>query len=115
MRNIAFIFLQAGGFDPSSLLTNFGPLILIFLVFWFFFIRPQGKRQKEQEDFSNNLEKGDKIVTSSGILGKINKVEGNIITVEVGNKTYIQFTRNAISKELTDALNTAADKEDDKE
>ncbi|MFK8105172.1 MAG: preprotein translocase subunit YajC [Saprospiraceae bacterium] len=116
MTNVAFIFLQTGA-DPASLLANFGPLILIFLVFWYFFIRPQGQKQKEQETFSNEIEKGDEVVTSSGILGKINKIEGNIVTLEVGNKTYIRFTRNAISKELTDAVAASMTEkaEDDKE
>ena len=50
------------------------------------------------------LEKGDDVVTSSGILGKINKIEDEIITLEVGSKTYIRVTRNAISKEMTDSV-----------
>lgn len=115
MTNFEFILLQAA--DPASLLANFGPLILIMIAFWFFFIRPQSLKQKEQESFADNLEKGDEIVTSSGILGKVNKIDGNIVTVEVGNKTYIRFTRNAISKELTDAVAASLNqkKENDKE
>lgn len=76
----------------------------MFLIIYLFMIRPQSKRQNEQKKFMAALEKGDDVVTSSGILGKINKIEEEIITLEVGSKTYIRVTRNAISKEMTDSL-----------
>ena len=50
---------------------NFLPLILIIVVFWFFMIRPQMKRQKELKNFRDSLKKGDKIVTTGGIYGKV--------------------------------------------
>lgn len=76
----------------------------MFLIIYLFMIRPQSKRQNEQKKFMSALVKGDDVVTSSGILGKINKIEDEIITLEVGNKTYIRVTKNAISKEMTDSL-----------
>jgi len=94
------IFLQAQG-NP---LTQMIPFVLIIIVFWVFFIRPQNKKQKEQASFTDEVQKGDNVVTASGILGKINKIDDNIITLEVGSKTYIQVTRNAISKEMTEAV-----------
>ena len=48
-----------------------------------------------------DLQKGDKVVTASGILGQINKIENDIVTLEVGTKTFIQVTKDAISKEMT--------------
>ena len=101
------IFLQAGA--PSAF-ANMIPFILIIIVFWFFIIRPQSKKQKEQQNFTNDIQKGDDVVTASGMLGKINKIDNDIITLEVGNKTYIRVTRGAISKELTEAVY----KDDDK-
>lgn len=95
------IFLQT---DPGSLLTQFGPLILIIGVFYFFFIRPQSQKQKEQTSFVDSLEKGQKVVTSSGIHGQINKIEDTVVTLQVDNKTFIRIERGAISKEMTDAL-----------
>jgi len=92
------IFLQA--FDTGSLLF-LGAMIL---VFWLFLIRPQAKRQKEQRSFMDSLQKGDDIVTSSGFLGRINKIEGEIVTIELGNKSYVRITKNSISKEMTDAV-----------
>lgn len=97
------IFLQAQG-NP---LISMVPFVLIIIVFWAFFIRPQNKKQKEQTAFIDEIQKGDDVVTASGILGKINKIDGNVITLEVGTKNYIRVTRNAISKEMTEAVYSA--------
>ncbi|MBL7972242.1 MAG: preprotein translocase subunit YajC, partial [Prolixibacteraceae bacterium] len=56
----------AQGAEPNPIMT-FLPLVLIIVVFYFFMIRPQMKRQKELAAFRNNLEKGDKVVTTGGI------------------------------------------------
>ncbi len=76
----------------------------IILVFWMFIIRPQAKRQKEQNNFASSLEKGQEVVTASGMLGRINKIEGEIVTLEVGAKNYIRMTKSAISKDLTEQV-----------
>ena len=107
---IGFI-LQAGG---GGGIMGFLPLILMVAVIYLFFIRPQMKRQKEQNKFQEALQKGDHVVTSSGILGKINKIEDNIVTLQVDTKTFIQVTRASVSKEMTDALNKASGDDDKK-
>jgi len=94
------IFLQAGMEGLAGML----PLLLIFAVFWFFIIRPQMKKQKEQTKFGDSLVKGQEVVTSSGMLGRINKIEGEIIHVDMGSKTIIRMTKGAISKELTESV-----------
>jgi preprotein translocase subunit YajC len=94
------LLLQAGG----SGLTSFIFLGAMFLIFWLFLIRPQAKKQKEQKVFTEALQKGDEIVTASGILGRINKIEGDIVTLDVGNKTFIRVTKTAVSKELTEQV-----------
>ncbi|RME94380.1 MAG: preprotein translocase subunit YajC [Bacteroidetes bacterium] len=88
-------------------LIFFGAMLLIF---WFFLIRPQAKRQREQVNFAKEIKKGDEVVTASGIIGKVNKIEGDIVTLEVGNKLFIPVVRSAISKEMTDAFFKSADK-----
>ena len=93
-----FIFLQSDG------LIQLFPLLLIFIVFWFFIIRPQMKKQKEQNKFTEQLEKGQEVVTSSGILGRINKIEGDIVYLEIATKTIVRVTRTAVSREMTEAL-----------
>ena len=89
--------------DPVNLMM---PLMII-AVFYFFLVRPQNKIRKEQEQFLDQLEKGDEVVTGSGIFGRVNKIDGNIITLQVDTKTFIRVTKSAISKELTEqAINT---------
>lgn len=100
-----FIFLQSGMEGLAGML----PLLLIFAVFWFFIIRPQMKKQKEQTKFGDSLERGQEVVTSSGMIGRINKIEGDIIHLEVATKTYVRMTRGAISKELTEGMFPAND------
>jgi preprotein translocase subunit YajC len=78
---------------------------------YFFMIRPQQKKQKEQTSFAKNLAKNDEVVTNSGVLGRISKIEEDIITLEVGSKVYIRVLRNAISKDLTDSIYGAGKKQ----
>lgn len=100
MTNLSII-LQAGA---GGGLISFLPLVAILIVFYLFLIRPQQKKQKEQTKFMADLQKGDSIVTASGILGTINKIEEDIITLDIGNKSYIRVTRSAISKEMTESV-----------
>ena len=99
-------FLQA---DPQGGLASFLPLIAIVAVMYFFFIRPQMKKQKEENKFRSALVKGMKVVTTSGIHGKILEVEEKTILVECEN-CRLRFERSAISKELTAAVNPAVAK-----
>ncbi len=102
------IFLQAGS---TGGIINFVFIGAMILIFWLFLIRPQAKKQKEQTQFANAIQKGDDVVTASGILGKVNKVEDEIVTLEVGSKTYIRVTRGAISKEMTEQIYASKDKD----
>ena len=92
-------FLQSA--SPSSSIMSWLPLILIFGVLYFFMIRPQAKKQKEQNKFLGEIQKGDEVVTSSGMIGKINKIEGNTITLQVDTKTFIKVVKGALSNEMT--------------
>jgi len=78
------------------------------LVFYFFMIRPQQKRQKEQRSFIDHIKKGDNVVTIGGIHGKIHDIEDNIVTLEVDNRgTKISVSKSAISIESTKRLQQA--------
>jgi preprotein translocase subunit YajC len=103
--------LQGSGSAAFSQLFIFAA---IFVVFYLFFIRPQSKKQKEQNKFIGEVQKGDEIVTNSGMVGKINKIEGNVITLQVDQKTFIRILRSSVSKELTDGLATASTEEESK-
>ena len=89
--------------QTPSILGSMWPLALMFVVVFFFFIRPQAKKQKEQAKFLESLEKGEEVVTSSGLIGRINKIEGAIITLAVSEKTFIRVTKGSVSKEMTEA------------
>ncbi len=104
---IATILLQAaGGFDPRQLIV-FG---LIIVVFYFFMIRPQIKKQKDQKNFVGELKKGDKVVTTAGIHGKIAEVADTTILVETEGGGKIRFNKSAISLDDSKALNTPVTK-----
>ena len=78
----------------------------IILVFWFFMIRPQAKKAKEQKKFIDNMQKGDKVVTIAGIHGTINKVnEDNTVQLEVSPGSYLKIERSSISLEWSQAIN----------
>ena len=75
---------------------------LIFVVMWFFMIRPQRKQQKEMENFRNSLKNGDKVVTIGGIYGTIAEVKDNYVLLEVDKDVKIRVNKQAIQKDYTD-------------
>jgi preprotein translocase subunit YajC len=94
----------------STSLVNLIFLGSIFAIFYFLMIRPQAKKQKEQAAFLEELEKGDEVVTSSGIIGKISKIEDELVQLQIDQKTFINFTKGAINKEMTDAFHKSRTK-----
>ncbi len=100
-------FLDTG----AGSLLGMWPIILMFVVIYFFMIRPQAKKNKEQNNFVKAMDKGDEVVLSSGIVGKITKMEDDFVQVQVDTKTYLRVAKASISKEMTDLL--VAEKKDD--
>jgi len=105
---IATILLQAGAAGGLGGLGSFLPLILIVVVFYFFMIRPQVKKQKDQKKFVEEMKKGDKVVTTAGIHGKVVDIADATILIEVDNGVKIRFDKSAVSLEASKALNTPA-------
>ena len=99
-------FLQQAGAPSASgtaSLLTFLPVIFIFVIFYFFLIRPQNKKQKETEKMINALKKGDKVITIGGIHGVVSSVKEKTIIVKVDDNCKIEFNRTAISSvELSD-------------
>lgn len=87
-------------------ITQFAPIILMFVVVYFFMIRPQMKRAKHEKTFASELKKGDRIVTKSGMHGRIiefsDKINGVVIETGAGK---ITFDRSSISMEMSRKLN----------
>jgi preprotein translocase subunit YajC len=81
------------------------PMVLIIVVFYFFMIRPQVKKQKDQKKYVEELKKGDKVVTTAGIHGRIIDLNDTTFLVEVENGK-IRFDKSAVSLDASKALNT---------
>lgn len=83
----------------SSYLITFLPLILIFVAFWFFLIRPQKKRDQKTQEMRNSVQPGDEIVTIGGVVGKVLSVKEDAIVIYCGSdKTKMEFKKWAISE-----------------
>lgn len=86
----------AAGAQDGSLLGML-PLVLIFVLFYFMLIRPQTKRAKEQKNMVEALVKGDEIVTSGGLLGKITEVDDGFLKVIIADGVEVKIQRQAVS------------------
>jgi preprotein translocase subunit YajC len=96
-----FTLLQASGFDPIILLIYGG----LFVVIYFFFIRPQTQKAKAQKTYIEQLDKGARVVTSGGVHGRIIKVEDTTFLVEIDNNVKIKIEKSGISMEMSKPLN----------
>ncbi len=85
----------ATGGGESSLLSML-PLVLMFVVLYFVMIRPQMKRQKEHRAMIEALAKGDEVVTSGGLLGKVTKMGESFLTLEVASGVELQVQRSSV-------------------
>lgn len=86
----------------GNLLITVLPFVLIFVIFYFFIIRPQNKKQKETERMISALKKGDKIVTIGGIHGTVTATKEQTVIVKVDDNSKIEFSRSAIANVVTD-------------
>ncbi len=103
------VMLQAaagglGGASPLFLMVG------MFVVMYFFMIRPQAKRAKEQKKFGENMNSGEQIVTTAGIHGRIERAnEDGTLKIEVSRGTFMTIERSAVSMEMTMAFRKKAD------
>ena len=80
-------------------LISMAPILLVFVVFYFFLIRPQQQRQKETQKMVEGLKKGDKVVTSGGIIGVVAGIQNDYVVLKVGDNdsTKIEVLKSAVS------------------
>ena len=101
MIDVAYAMSQTGGAGASGgQAGGFGslvPLILMFAIFYFLLIRPQQKRSKEHRVMIDNLKKGDRIITSGGLYGRITAVNENTLTVEIADKVRVKVMRSNVA------------------
>jgi preprotein translocase subunit YajC len=89
--------------DMNAMLINIVPFILIFVIMWFLIIRPQQRRVKEHQEMIKNVRRGDTVVTSGGIIGKVTRVseEGADIDVEIADGVRVKVARSMIAEVRT--------------
>lgn len=92
----AYAQAAAPGAQPSTI-EMFFPFIVIFIIFYFFIIRPQSKRQKEHQAFLKELRRGDEVITASGIFGKIDEVSELYVMLDVGSGSKFKILKSQIA------------------
>ena len=96
--------LQAAPAAQGSQWSMWIMLALIFVVMWFFMIRPQRKQQKELQNFRDSLKKGDKVVTIGGIYGTVDEIKDNTVLIIVDRDVKIRVSKQALVKDFTEPV-----------
>jgi preprotein translocase subunit YajC len=102
LMNVLLMAPPQGGGSQGGGIANLVFLLLIVVVFYFFMIRPQMKRQKELKKFRESLQKGDKVVTTGGIYGKVVEIKESVVVVEVDNDVKLKIDKAAVLKDSSD-------------
>ena len=97
MNTLNMFLLQAAQPQQGSGWSGLLMIALIFVVFWLFFIRPQNKKQKEEQRFREALQKGDDVVTIGGIHGKVVEVKPTTVMISIDSNVKIEVEKSAIS------------------
>ena len=94
---ISSAFAQSTGAPAADAgWAGFLPIILMFVLLYFLMIRPQMKRAKEHRSMTEGLQKGDEVVTSGGVLGKITKISDPYVSLEIAPNTEVQVQKSAV-------------------
>lgn len=88
----------ASSMGAGASLMSLMPMVIIFVIFYFFLIRPQLKRQRQVQEMISSLKKGDKVVAAGGIYGVISKIEGEMVILEIAEGTKIAVTKSSVSE-----------------
>ena len=93
---ISNAYAQAAGAPAQSPLMSMIPFVLVFVVMYFFMIRPQKKRMQEEQDFLSKLAHGEEVFTKSGILGRISGITEKVVTLELEGGTKMKVLKTHI-------------------
>ena len=112
LASTAFAQTAAAGAQPKgpSIMEMLAMPVGFLLIMYFFIIRPQQRKAKEQQDLVNGLKPGDEVVTTGGIIGKVRSVAESFVTLEVSHNTSIKVLKAHVTA-MTKATNAAAAKE----
>ena len=97
------ILLQAPAAAPESGYANIILIVLMFVVFYFFMIRPQMKKQKEMKKFRDSIKNGDKVITAGGIYGKVKEVKETVIVLEIADNVRISIDKGSVYPNAADS------------
>jgi len=107
--NLLTILLQEQAQAQGNSWSGIIMLVLIFVVFYFFLIRPQSKRQKELRKFQDSLVSGKRVVTSGGIYGKVREVKDNVVILEIADNVRIKVNKSMVFDSPEDAQQSQPD------
>ncbi len=94
--DLYFLMAQPGA-EPNPIAT-FLPLVLIFVVFYFFIIRPQKKKENERKTMIEAVKKGDKVITIGGLYGNVTQVDESSLLVQVDTNTKLRIEKSAVAR-----------------
>lgn len=86
----------------AAMFSSLMPIFLIFIVFYFLLIRPQSKKQKEHQKMLDNIKKGDRVITASGLYGTVHEIQGSIVKLKISENVNVQMLKSSISAVITE-------------
>lgn len=104
MNILTFTLLQAapaGQAPAGGGSMSWVMIIAMFVIMWFFMIRPQRKQQKELEKFRNSLKRGDKVVTAGGIYGTVDEIKDRTVLIKVDGDVKLRVDKNSLVRDFT--------------
>ena len=105
MNLLSILLMAPAGEGGGNPLKSLLPFILILVIIYFFMIRPQSKKAKEQRNFKEQVKKGDKVITIGGIHGRILEIREKDMIIDAGNGIKLTIQKDAISMEASKTLN----------
>lgn len=99
-----FLTMAPQAAEGGNPLMSLLPFLLIIVVFYFFMIRPQMKRQKELRKYREALKKGDKVITTGGIYGRVSEIKDDHVMMEIADNVKIKIDKSAIIMDMSDAV-----------
>lgn len=109
MLDLVLLQAEAGTAQQGNQWSFWIMMILIFVVFYFFMIRPQTKKQKELQAQRETMKKGDKVVTAGGIYGEIKEVQENTFIITIAKDVTIKVSKESVFADVADAQQAAKD------
>ena len=103
------VLAAAGGAGGSAFFVQIFPLLLIFVVFYLFLIRPQQKRAKEHEAKLNAVQKNDEVITGGGLMGKVTKVADDHVEVEIAPNVRVKAIKSTLANVISRGTKAAND------